>query len=55
MLRVHEQPVVAAVSELLGNGRAVRVEKETELRLARSKLLFEINTTQGGIEVSLAR
>jgi hypothetical protein len=27
----------------------LRVEKEAKLRLARSKLLFEINTTQGNI------
>src|SRR6266446_2429759 len=49
MLRVHQQPVVAAVSELLGDGGAVRVEEQAELGLARSKLLLEINTTQGGI------
>ena len=49
MLRVHEQPIVAAESELFSDGGAVRIEEKTELGLAGSKLFFEINTTQGGI------
>ena len=49
MLRVHEQPVIAAVSELFGYGRAVRVEEKAKLGLAGTELLLEINTTQGGL------
>jgi hypothetical protein len=48
VLGVDEKPVVAGMSELLGDGGAVRVEKEAEFRMAIAELLFEIGARSGG-------
>ncbi len=57
MLRVDEQSIVTAMSELLGDGGAVRIEEKVELGLARSELLLEFSVIAGCFRpgVSLGR
>src|SRR5215813_8086610 len=46
VLGVYEQPVVAGMRELLGDGWTVGVQEQAHLRLACAQLLFEIGTVQ---------
>ena len=46
VLRVHQQPVVAAVRELLGDGWTVRVQKQSQFRSTRTQLLLEFGAGQ---------
>jgi hypothetical protein len=57
VLRVEEQPIVTAMSELLGDGGAVRIEEKAELGLARSELFLEFIAIAGCFRpgVSLGR
>jgi hypothetical protein len=57
VLRVDEQSIVTAMSELLGDGGAVRIEEKVELGLARSELLLEFSVIAGCFRpgVSLGR
>jgi hypothetical protein len=46
VLGVDQQPVVAAVSQLLGDGGAVRIEKQTKLGFAFAQLLLELGSSE---------
>jgi hypothetical protein len=48
VLGVDQQPVVAAVGQLLGNGGAVSVQEQAHLRRAFAQLFLEIGATEGG-------
>ena len=44
VLRVDQQPVVAAVRQLFGNGRTVRVQEQAQFRRAAAQLLLEFRS-----------
>ena len=48
VLGINQQPVVTAVGQLLGDGRAVRVQEQTHLGRAFAQLLLEVGATKGG-------
>ena len=48
VLGIDEQPVVAAVRDLFGDGGAMRVEEQADLGRALMQLLFEFGTAQRG-------
>ena len=49
VLGVDQKPVVSAVRELLGNGRAVSVEEQAHLGAAGAELLLEFRSAEGGV------
>src|SRR6267142_66871 len=48
MLGVDQQPVVAAVRQLLRNGRTVRVQEQAHFRFAFAQLFLEFGATERG-------
>ena len=44
MLRIHQHPVVAAMRELFGNRRTVRIQKQAELWRTRAQFILELNS-----------
>ena len=48
VLSVNEQSVVAAVCELFGDRRAVRIEEQSHFRVSRAQLLFKLGTGESG-------
>ena len=48
VLGVDQQPVITAVGELFGDGRAVRVQEQTHLGQTFAQLFLEICATEGG-------
>src|SRR5579872_178042 len=49
MLGVDEQPIVATVGELLGDGGTMRIEEETHLGLSGAQLLFKFGSAECGV------
>src|SRR5947199_76594 len=47
VLGIDQQPVVTAVGELLSDGGAVSVEKQSEFGFAFAQLLLEVSATKG--------
>ena len=48
VLGIDQQPIVAAVGQLFGDGGAVRVEEQAHLGRAIAQLLLEVSATEGG-------
>ena len=46
VLGIHQQPVVAAVRQLLGNGGAVRIHEQAELGPALAQLLLKLGSAE---------
>src|SRR5271157_79282 len=44
MLRIHQQPVIAAMRQLLRYRRAVGVKKQSQLRLTGAQLFLELRS-----------
>ena len=46
MLRIHQQPIVAAMGQLLGDRRTVRIHEQAELGLPFAQLFLKLSSTE---------